>query len=98
MPLFWLDSPRFFMQIHVVDSFFRLLELRFVTIFSVDGQNSGTPFLLIIPEGARARVRTRSASGPEMAAAQRAAATDGPGPDPASGPGPDPGPGAFRND
>ena len=24
MPLFWLDSPRFFMQIHVVDSIFGL--------------------------------------------------------------------------
>ena len=35
MPLtvFWLDSPRFFMQIHVVDSFFRLLEVRFVAVF-----------------------------------------------------------------
>ena len=30
MPLFWLDSPRFFMKLHVVDSFFRLLEIHFV--------------------------------------------------------------------
>ena len=27
---------------------------------AVEGQNAGTPFLLIIPEGARARVRTRT--------------------------------------
>ena len=62
MPLFWLDSPRFFMQIHVVDSFFGLLEVRFVIVFcsTVEGQNSGTPFLLVIPEGARAKVRTRT--------------------------------------
>ena len=33
MPLSWLDSPRFFMQIHVVDSIAGLLEVRFVTIF-----------------------------------------------------------------
>ena len=39
MPLFWLDSPRFFMQIHVVDSFFCLLEIRSVTIFIQE--NSG---------------------------------------------------------
>ena len=60
---------------------------------TVEGQNSGTPFLLIIPEGARARVGpgpgSGSGPGPEMAAAQRAAATNGPGPDPDPGPGPE---------
>ena len=29
------------------------------TTATVEGQNSGTPFLLIIPEGARVRTRTR---------------------------------------
>ena len=47
------------MQVHVVDSSFGLVKVRFVTIF-VEGKIVGTPFLLIIPEGARARVRTRT--------------------------------------
>ena len=33
MSLFWLDLTRFFMQIHVVDSFFGFVEVRFVTVF-----------------------------------------------------------------
>ena len=33
MPLFWLDLPRFFMQIHVVDFFVCLLEVIFVIVF-----------------------------------------------------------------
>ena len=49
MPLFWLDSPRFFMQIHVVDSIFGLLEIRFVTFFSILGRPGGCFFGAVDP-------------------------------------------------
>ena len=69
---------------------------------TVEGQNAGTPVLLIIPEGVRAGSGpgpgSGSGPGPSVAAARCAAAISSPGPDPNPGLGPDPGPGAFRND
>ena len=49
MPLFWLDSPRFFMQIHVVDSIIGLLEVRFVIIFFYSGEARGLVFWAVDP-------------------------------------------------
>ena len=78
------------MQIHVVDSFFHFVEIRFVTVFRE--RLSGMEYLGR-PDNSKISgpgPGSGSGPGPEIAAAQRAAAADGPGLDP------DPGPEIFQ--
>ena len=76
------------MQIHVADSFFCFVEVRFVTVLRK--KSSGTEYLGRPDNRKISKPGPGSGPRPDNAAAQRAAAADGPVPDP------DPGPEIFQ--